>query len=238
MTHTLIRSFSQIFLKCNIINEKYDFNIKSSTRNGKSSLFYKNDLKQLEHLFISLRNFWFYKDIEIHFTSCALTSVSITDDDDSGRDILFSSQNRLEKAQLLTIMFDEDACSLFINFYLSSFSENSIVTLPELISGVRSKMICFLLYLVFLMLLLMYQCFTEEQTNSLKSVAKCIITIMLHVRSKTPDTAYIGRTTLIVDARKGKVAVRSTNVLPALLKVKTQQRNKENLLCYPYSIKC
>ncbi|CAF3384512.1 unnamed protein product [Rotaria socialis] len=212
MTHTLIRSFSQIFLKCNIINEKYDFNIKSSTRNGKSSLFYKNDLKQLEHLFISLRNFWFYKDIEIHFTSCALTSVSITDDDDSGRDILFSSQNRLEKAQLLTIMFDEDACSLFINFYLSSFSENSIVTLPELISGVRS--------------------------NQTFCLAKCIITIMLHVRSKTPDTAYIGRTTLIVDARKGKVAVRSTNVLPALLKVKTQQRNKENLLCYPYSIKC
>jgi hypothetical protein len=31
---------------------------------------------------------------------------------------------------------------------------------------------------------------------------------------------------------KGKVAVRSSNVLPALFDVKTQQRNKENLLCY------
>lgn len=31
---------------------------------------------------------------------------------------------------------------------------------------------------------------------------------------------------------KGKVAVRSSNVLPALYDVKTQQRNKENLLCY------
>ncbi len=31
---------------------------------------------------------------------------------------------------------------------------------------------------------------------------------------------------------KCKVAVRSSNVLPALFDVKTQQRNKENLLCY------
>ena len=31
---------------------------------------------------------------------------------------------------------------------------------------------------------------------------------------------------------QGKVAVRSSNVLPALYDVKTQQRNKENLLCY------
>jgi hypothetical protein len=76
---------------------------------------------------------------------------------------------------------------------------------------------------------------------------------MSHVVSKTSDTAYIGLTALwalIVDAQKvrisiniliiiflliifkGKVAVRSSNVLPALYDVKTQQRNKENLLCY------
>ena len=77
---------------------------------------------------------------------------------------------------------------------------------------------------------------------------------MSHVVSKTSDTAYIGLTALwalIVDAQKvgirsdrlliiftlvilfqGKVAVRSSNVLPALFDVKTQQRNKENLLCY------
>ena len=66
-------------------------------------------------------------------------------------------------------------------------------------------------------------------------LAKYIPTIMSHVVSKTSDTAYIGLTALwalIVDAQKSKVAVRSSNVLPALYDVRTQQRNKENLLCY------
>jgi hypothetical protein len=37
---------------------------------------------------------------------------------------------------------------------------------------------------------------------------------------------------IIIFLFKSKVAVRSSNVLPALYDVKTQQRNKENLLCY------
>ncbi|CAF2131596.1 unnamed protein product [Rotaria magnacalcarata] len=54
-----------------------------------------------------------------------------------------------------------------------------------------------------------------------------------HVLLKTFDTAYIGLTAwwaLVVDAQKGKAAVRSNNVLPAVFNVKTQ-RNKENLFC-------
>ncbi|CAF4204373.1 unnamed protein product, partial [Rotaria magnacalcarata] len=55
-----------------------------------------------------------------------------------------------------------------------------------------------------------------------------------HVLLKTSDTAYIGLTAwwaLIIDAQKGKAAVRSNNVLPTVFNVKTQQRNKENLFC-------
>ncbi|CAF4673978.1 unnamed protein product, partial [Rotaria socialis] len=52
MTHTLIRSSSESSLKCNINNEKYDFNIKPPPRNDKSSIFYKNDLKRPAHLLI------------------------------------------------------------------------------------------------------------------------------------------------------------------------------------------
>ena len=77
---------------------------------------------------------------------------------------------------------------------------------------------------------------------------------MSHVVSKTSDTAYIGLTALwalLVDAQKvsewnlfidqdfafaieiqGKAAVHGSNVLPAPYDVWTQQRNKENLLCY------
>ncbi|CAF2076754.1 unnamed protein product [Rotaria magnacalcarata] len=55
-----------------------------------------------------------------------------------------------------------------------------------------------------------------------------------HVLLKTSDTAYIALTAwwaLIVDAQKGKAAVRSNNVLPTVFNVKTQQRSKGNLLC-------
>lgn len=75
---------------------------------------------------------------------------------------------------------------------------------------------------------------------------------MSHVASKTSDATYVGLTALwalVVDAQKvritsrsfmstlecvpqSKVAVRSSNVLPVLYDVRTQQRNKENLLCY------
>ncbi len=57
-----------------------------------------------------LRNLWFYTDIEIRATSYALTATFANDD--CGRDILFSPQNRLEEAHLLAIILDEDECSL------------------------------------------------------------------------------------------------------------------------------
>ena len=57
-----------------------------------------------------MRNLWFYTDIEIRATSYALTAVLVSDD--CGRDVLFSPQHRLDEAQLLAILLDEDECSL------------------------------------------------------------------------------------------------------------------------------
>ncbi|CAF1083476.1 unnamed protein product [Rotaria sp. Silwood1] len=85
------------------------------------------------------------------------------------------------------------------------------------------------------LLILRNLAFSSTHKARIVAEPKYIPTIMTHVVSKTSDTAYIGLTALwalIVDAQKGKVAVRSNNVLPALFDVKTQQRNKENLLCY------
>ncbi|CAF1037172.1 unnamed protein product [Adineta steineri] len=85
------------------------------------------------------------------------------------------------------------------------------------------------------LLILRNLAFSSTHKARIVSESKYVPTIMSHVVSKTSDTAYIGLTALwalIVDAQKGKVAVRSSNVLPALFDVKTQQRNKENLLCY------
>ncbi|CAF0945383.1 unnamed protein product [Adineta steineri] len=85
------------------------------------------------------------------------------------------------------------------------------------------------------LLILRNLAFSSTHKAGIVSESKYVPTIMSHVVSKTSDTAYIGLTALwalIVDAQKGKVAVRSSNVLPALFDVKTQQRNKENLLCY------
>ncbi|CAF4469729.1 unnamed protein product [Rotaria sp. Silwood2] len=85
------------------------------------------------------------------------------------------------------------------------------------------------------LLILRNLAFSSTHKARIVAETKYIPTIMSYVVSKTSDTAYIGLTALwalIVDAQKGKVAVRSSNVLPALFDVKTQQRNKENLLCY------
>ncbi|UJR37939.1 hypothetical protein I4U23_030624 [Adineta vaga] len=85
------------------------------------------------------------------------------------------------------------------------------------------------------LLILRNLAFSSTHKARIVSEPKYIPTIMSHVVSKTSDTAYIGLTALwalVVDAQKSKVAVRSSNVLPALYDVKTQQRNKENLLCY------
>jgi len=82
------------------------------------------------------------------------------------------------------------------------------------------------------LLILRNLAFSSTHKARIVAESKFIPTIMSHVVSKTSDTSYIGLTALwalIVDAQKGKVAVRSNNVLPALYDVKTQQRNKENL---------
>ncbi|CAF1556450.1 unnamed protein product, partial [Adineta ricciae] len=85
------------------------------------------------------------------------------------------------------------------------------------------------------LLILRNLAFSTTHKARIVSEPKYIPTVMSHVVSKTSDTAYIGLTALwalIVDAQKSKVTVRSSNVLPALYDVKTQQRNKENLICY------
>lgn len=57
-----------------------------------------------------IRNLWFYSDPEIRVTSYALVAIFVSED--CGRDVFFAPQNRLEETHLLSILLDEDECSL------------------------------------------------------------------------------------------------------------------------------
>ncbi|CAF1410192.1 unnamed protein product [Rotaria magnacalcarata] len=146
MAYALIRSSSQTLLNVILAMKS---TISTSNRRQEMSLL-QEWLEATRTSFDWLRNLWSYKDTEIRVTSYALTAIFIMDD--SGRDILFSTQNRLEEAQLLTILVDEDECSLvkeqvcnvLINLTYTLIDDeaklatgNSIVTLPELISAIN-----------------------------------------------------------------------------------------------------
>ena len=57
-----------------------------------------------------IRNLWFYSDPEIRVTSYALVAIFVSED--CGRHVFFAPQNRLEETHLLSILLDEDECSL------------------------------------------------------------------------------------------------------------------------------
>ncbi|CAF2641946.1 unnamed protein product [Rotaria sp. Silwood2] len=146
MAHAVIRASSQTLL--NVISALKS-TLSTSNRRQDISLL-QEWLETSRTSFDWLRNLWFYTDIEIRVTSYALTAMFIADE--SGRDILFSSQNRLEEAQLLAIILDEDECSfvkeqvcnVLINLTYTLIDDevklatgNAIVTLPELVSAIN-----------------------------------------------------------------------------------------------------
>ncbi|CAF4086437.1 unnamed protein product [Rotaria sordida] len=146
MAHAVIRASSQTLL--NIILALKS-TLSTSNRRQEMSLL-QEWLETSRTSFDWLRNLWFYTDIEIRITSYALTGIFIADE--FGRDILFSSQNKLEEAQLLAIILDENECSfvkeqvcnVLINLTYTLIDDevklatgNSIVTLPELISAIN-----------------------------------------------------------------------------------------------------
>ncbi|CAF5113206.1 unnamed protein product, partial [Rotaria sp. Silwood1] len=144
MAHALIRASSQTLLNVILALKS---TLSTSNRRQEISLL-QEWLETSRTSFDWLRNLWFYTDIEIRVTSYALTAIFIANE--SGRDILFSSQNRLEEGQLLAIILDEDECSfvkeqvcnILINLTYTLIDDevklatgNSIVTLPELVSA-------------------------------------------------------------------------------------------------------
>ncbi|CAF3531056.1 unnamed protein product, partial [Rotaria sp. Silwood2] len=146
MAHAVIRASSQTLLNVILALKS---TLSTSNRRQDISLL-QEWLETSRTSFDWLRNLWFYTDIEIRVTSYALTAMFIADE--SGRDILFSSQNRLEEAQLLAIILDEDECSfvkeqvcnVLINLTYTLIDDevklatgNAIVTLPELVSAIN-----------------------------------------------------------------------------------------------------